>query len=185
MRKKSINSTLWIITYFIGTIFQYWRGSQTDTLVFATVAALLLLASQNILEIPKLKEIGLKTSIFVLFICTLAFVVFRIHSMPSTAFYLLLVPLLLMSMWRNDTIEVLESTPALRRSSWIWFAVGVLTCLAELGNYFAADATHNDRAYPTITVLVDPFVADNVGKIFFIILWSMIGVGLLRVSEKK
>jgi len=185
MRKNSRTSTLWIIALFGGTIFQYWRGSQIDTLVYAIVTALLLLASHDILEIPKLEAISLGTSVSILLVCTLAFIFFRIHTMPTTVFCLFLVPLLLMNIWRNDANDDSFSTPALRRSSWIWVTIGLLTCFAELGNYFAAAVTHNDKAYPTITVLVDPLVANNAGKIVFVVLWSMIGVGLFRVSEKK
>lgn len=185
MRKDSRTSTLWIIAWVIGTLFQFWRGSQIDTLVFATITALLLLASQDILEIPKLVAIGFRTSVAILFVCTFVFIISRIHTFPSTIFYLALVPLILKNMWRNDAFDDLPSTPTIRRSSWIWFTIGLLTCLAELGNYFAAYVTHNDKAYPTITVLVDPFVANYAGKIFFVSLWSFIGVGLFRISEKK
>ena len=185
MRRNSRTSTLWLIVFFVGTIFQYWRGSQVDTLVYATVTALLLLASQDLWDIPKLHAINFKVSVIVLLVCTAVFIFSRIHSIPGTVFYLILVPLLLKNMWRSDGQGYEPSTPAFRRSSWIWFTIGLLTCLAELGNYFAADVTHNDKSYPTITVLVDPLVANNAGKIFFIILWSLIGVGLLRVSTKE
>lgn len=184
MTAKFRTSTLWIIVFFGGTIFQYWRGSQIDTLVYATVTALLLLASQDIFGLPELEATTLKSSGIILLVCTAVFIFADIHTAASAVFYLALIPLLLRNMWRSDASSADISTPAVRRSSRIWFAIGLLTCLAELGNYFAADATHNDKAYPTITVLVDPLVANNAGKIVFVILWSMIGVGLFRVSEK-
>lgn len=185
MKKRSLNSTLWIIAFFIGTIFQFWRGSQIDTLVFAAVTSLLLLASQDIFDLPNLKATNPTISIGFLFLCTLVFMLAHIHSVLSAIFYLALVPVLLKNMWRSDSKAVEPTTPAFRKSSWIWFTIGLFTCLAELGNYFAADATHNDKVYPTITVLVDPFVANNAGKLVFVFLWAIIGVGLLRVSVKK
>lgn len=185
MRKNSRNSTLWIITFFIGTIFQFWRGSQIDTLVFAVITSLLLVASQEILELPQLRATNFATSSGILCLFTLVFMIVGIHSVLSAIFYLALVPLVLRNMWRSDSIIEVASTPAMRRSSMIWFTIGVVTCLAELGNYFAADATHNDKVYPTITVLVDPFVAHNAGKIIFVFLWAIVGVGLFRVSAKK
>lgn len=63
--------------------------------------------------------------------------------------------------------------------------ISLLTCILESVNYFASDATGNDKAFPTITVLVDPIVASNTGKLGFILLWSLAGAGLLRVSTKK
>ena len=185
MTKRSLNSTLWIITFFIGTVFQFWRGSQIDTLVFATVTSLLLLASQDIFELPNLSAMRLGMSTTLLSIFTLVFFLAPNHSVLSAIFYLALIPLLLKNMWRSDSTITELPTPAIRRASWIWFTIAVITCLAELGNYFAADATHNDKVYPTITVLVDPFVANSAGKVAFVFLWAIIGVGLLRVSVKK
>ncbi len=184
MRKNSRNSTLWIITFFIGTIFQFWRGSQIDTLVFAVFTSLLLVASQEMLGFPNLRATNFATSFGILFVFTLVFTIVGIHSVLSAIFYLALVPLVSKSMWRGDSNVVVTSTPAIRKASSIWFTIGVVTCLAELGNYFAAAATHNDKVYPTITVLVDPFVAHISGKIVFVLLWATIGVGLLRVSAK-
>ncbi len=185
MRKNFRNSTLWIITFFIGTIFQFWRGSQIDTLVFAGITSLLLVGSQEIFELPNLRATNLATSLGILLLCALIFTIVGIHSVLSAIFYLALIPIVLMNMWRSDSITEAESTPAIRRSSMIWFTIGVVTCLAELGNYFAADATHNDKVYPTITVLIDPLVAHNEGKFIFVLLWAVIGAGLFRVSVKK
>ena len=185
MGKNSRTSTLWIIVFFLGTIFQYWRGSQIDTLVYAIVTGLLLFASQDIWDIPNLRAVSFRVSVMILIVCTAVFIFSPIHRIPSTVFYLALIPLMLKNMWRGDAQGYEPSTPAFRRASWLWFTIGLLTCLVELGNYFAADLTHNDKSYPTITVLVDPLLANNAGKIFFIFLWSMIGVGLFRVSVKK
>ncbi len=183
--RNTRTTPLWIITFLIGTIFQFWRGSQIDTLVFATITSLLMLTARNLFEFPNLKAPELTTSTGALIVCTLVFLIVGIHSVLSAIFYLLLIPVILKSMWRGDSLEMEATSPAMRRSSWIWFTIGVCTCLAELGNYFAADATHNDRVYPTITVLVDPFVANSVGKIVFISLWSIIGIGLFRASVKR
>ncbi len=185
MRKNSRNSTLWIVTFFIGTIFQFWRGSQIDTLVFAVITSLLLVASQEILALPDLLATHFGTSLGILLVCTLVFTIVGIHSVFSAIFYLALVPVVLRTTWRSDSIITVEPTAAIRKSSMIWFTIGVLTCFSELGNYFAADATHNDKVYPTITVLIDPLVAHNEGKIVFVLLWAIIGVGLFRVSVKR
>lgn len=67
----------------------------------------------------------------------------------------------------------------------IWFVIGTLTCIFELGNYFASDITHDDKSFPTLTVLVDPIVANSWGKVVFVVVWAGIGAGLLRVSTKR
>lgn len=176
---------LWLIVFIGGAAFQFWRGSPIDTLVYASVALLIIVAVQEIFRTPEFRATRFTTASSTLLVSTLVFILFPIHSWPTAVFYLLLVPVLLRIIWQKESTLSQGSTSALRRSSKTWFAIGALTCICELGNYFASDITHNDKAFPTLTVLVDPFVADKLGKIIFVVIWAVIGGGLFRVSTAK
>lgn len=176
---------LWLIVFIGGAAFQFWRGSPIDTLVYASVALLVIVAVQERFRTPEFRATRFTTASSTPLVSTLVFILFPIHSWPTAVFYLLLVPVLLRIIWQKESKLSQGSTSALRRSSKIWFAIGSLTCICELGNYFASDITHNDKAFPTLTVLLDPFVADRLGKIIFVAIWAVIGVGLFRVSTAK
>jgi len=176
---------LWLIVFIGGAVFQLWRGSPVDTLVYSVAAVLVILSIQTRFKNFHLSAPRPNIVVTALLLCTLVFLLFPIHSWPTSVCYLLLVPILLKVVLRTDSPPEHDSTSALRRSSKIWFGIGSLTCICELGNYFASDITHDDKSFPTLTVLVDPFVADKAGKVIFILLWTAIGVGLFRVAAAK
>jgi len=185
MDAKLRGPVLWLIVFIGGAAFQFWRGSPTDTLVYASVALLVIVAAQEKLRNPEFSATRFTTAASTLLVSTLVFTLFPIHSWLTAVFYLLIVPVLLRIIWQKESKPSQGPTSALRRSSKIWFAIGSLTCICELGNYFASDITRNDKAFPTLTVLVDPFVADRLGKVIFVAIWAAIGVGLFRVSTAK
>lgn len=182
MESKLRGPVLWLVVFIGGAAFQLWRGASIDTLVYASVALLVIVAVQERFRTPEFGATRFTTAASTLVVSTLVFILYPIHSWPTAIFYLFLVPVLLRIIWRKGSKPPQDSTDALRRSSKIWFAIGSLTCICELGNYFASDFTHDDKSFPTLTVLVDPFVADRVGKVIFILVWMAIGVGLFRVS---
>ena len=185
MDAKLRGPVLWLVVFIGGAAFQLWRGSPVDTLVYVSVALLVTLAVQERLRTPEFSATRFATAVSILLVATLVFILFPIHSWPTAVFYLLLVPVLLRIIWQKESAPSQDSTMAMRRSSKIWFAIGSLTCICELGNYFASDITHNDKAFPTLTVLLDPIVADKVGKVIFVTVWAVIGAGLFRVSTEK
>ncbi len=185
MDTKLRGPVLWLVVFIGGAAFQFWRGSSIDTLVYASVALLVIVAVQERFRTPEFSTTRFTTAVSTLLVSTLVFIFFPIHSWPTAAFYLLLVPILLRIVFQKELIEPQNSTLALRRSGKVWFAIGFLTCISELGNYFASDITHDDKAFPTLTVLVDPIVADSLGKLIFVTVWAAIGVGLFRVSTQK
>lgn len=185
MESKLRGPALWLVVFFGGAAFQFWRGASIDTVVYVSVALLVIVAVQERFRTPEFSATRFTTAALILLVSTLVFILFPIHSWPTAIFYLILVPVLLRMIWKKDSRPSQSSTSALRRSSKIWFIIGSLTCICELGNYFASDFTHDDKSYPTLTVLVDPFVADSVGKVIFISVWMAIGVGLFRVSTTE
>lgn len=185
MDAKLRGPVLWLVVFLGGAAFQFWRGSSIDTLVYASVASLVIVAVQERFRTPEFSATRFMTAASTLIVSAVVFILFPIHSWTTAVFYLLLVPVLLRIIWQKESKPSQGSTSALRRSSKIWFAIGSLTCIYELGNYFASDITHDDKAFPTLTVLVDPIVADSLGKLIFVTVWAAIGVGLFRVSTQK
>jgi len=185
MNSKVRGPILWLVVFVGGAVFQLWRGAPIDTLVYSLVALLVILAFQKRFGTPEFKPVRFTTTVMILLASTLVFIFSPIHSWLVSAFYLLLVPLVVKVAWQKNSPQEELSTPALKRASRIWFTIGSLTCICELGNYFASAYTNNDKAFPTITVLVDPIVAHDLGRVVFVIFWSMAGVGLLRISTKR
>lgn len=185
MDTKLRRRTLWLIVFVTGAVFQFWRESPIDGLIYSFVAALILLAEMPRFESTEFRVLRLRYLAVILLLGTLVFLTFPIHSTLTAVGYLVLIPMLMGVALQKDWPTTIGSSSAVRRSSKIWFTIGSLTCVCELGNYFASEFTHNDKTFPTLTVLVDPFVASNGGKIVFVLLWARIGLGLLRMAAEK
>lgn len=185
MDSKVRGTTLWLLIFIAGAVFQLWRGSPVDTVIYLVVALLVILSSLSSFKIPGFRSTRFSSWALLLLIATLGSSLLPIHSWPITTIYLMLVPVIIRIAWPRDLPTSQLRDDASRRSSMIWSAIGILVCICELGNYFASDYTHNDKAYPTITVLVDPIVANAWGKVVFVLIWAGIGAGLFRVSTKR
>lgn len=185
MEAKTRNTAGWLFIFVVGAIFQLWRGSSVDAVIYSVVALLVFLSSQGRFQIPEFEATRFPNAAFLLLVATLVFIFLPTHSWQDAAVFLILLPILVRIIWQRDFPAPPEMSTALRRSSKIWITIGLLTCVCELGNYFASDLVHNDKVYPTITVLLDPIVADTWGKVAFVTIWAGIGAGLLRVSTKR
>lgn len=185
MTSRTRGAILWLVVFVLGALFQFWRRAPVDTLAYSLVALFVLVSAQKKFRTPQFGAIRFSTTVIILLVSTTVFIFSPIHSWLATVFYLILAPVALRVAWQQDFEPLRASDAALRRSSRIWFVIGSLTCISELGNYFASDYTHDDKAFPTITVLVDPIVAETVGKTIFVVIWAAIGVGLSRVSTAK
>lgn len=182
---RSRGQILWLAIFVAGAIFQLWRDSPVDVVVYLVVALLIFLSSQSRFQVLEFQAIRFPTVALALLLAVLVFLFGSIHSWLVTVTFLMLAPMLIRIAWQRDLSALQPIDDASRRSSRIWSGIGLLACVCELGNYFASDYTHNDEAYPTITVLVDPIVANAWGKAAFVIVWAGIGTGLLRVSTKR
>ena len=57
--------------------------------------------------------------------------------------------------------------------------------VSELFAYIFATVYKDDTSYPTISVLVNPVLESPYGRAIFLVLWMLIGVGLLQIRKKR
>lgn len=79
-----------------------------------------------------------------------------------------------------------KGSDALRRSLFLFTAVGVIGCIIEVGSYLlglpSAEAMFT---HPSVSLLLDPFVDTTVGRIAFTGLWLLVGIWFLRRTSKR
>lgn len=73
---------------------------------------------------------------------------------------------------------------ALRRTAALWAVLAVLVCLWELAAFLLGGSSPvAELAHPTISSLIEPFVASTWGRPVFVVLWVAGGLVLLRISR--
>jgi len=113
---------------------------------------------------------------YLLLICVLLSVV-EIHTRPATLFTFALLPLIFPI--GNQATSEKSWSLALSKSGRLWIIIGLLTALWELTNYFSGYFLHDDPAFPTISMLVDPALHRWYGKVAFGLLLAISGRALL------
>jgi len=185
MIPKSSTGYAWLVVFVLGAVFQWWRGSGADFVIYSCVAILLVMDLQPRFHIPRNNTPSFIFCAWWLALSSCIFMFAPIHSIESTITSLFLLPLLMTIIWQREERTTISLINASRFTSRIWALLALLLSLSEVGNYFGSDFTGNDSKYPTLTVLIDPIVASTVGRIGFVFLWSLIGIELLRGSIRR
>jgi len=75
---------------------------------------------------------------------------------------------------------------ALRRSAVLWSAAGVFLCLWELASFFLAmPSATAEFEHPPLSDLLDPIVADPLGRAACAALWLLAGAALLTRGRRR
>jgi hypothetical protein len=171
--------SFWLAVFTATAVFQFWRASELDGLIFIAIIAALtisLVDTRGFTTYGGSHRYRRWGTIYLIAIVTLlAFS--RIHTLPAMAALLAAVPLLLLSRERHSRHH--HPREAIIRSTLIWGAFTVAVGLWELLSYITGEVSGDDKKTPTISMLVDPFLHHSAGRITFVVLWGFVGYELL------
>jgi hypothetical protein len=168
--RKPAELPIWVFLFGGTAIFQFWRKSPVDGWIFILFILVLFAPTK---QKTNLRRGG---GAYLLLICALLTVV-KIHTPPATVLSFALVPLIFLN--SSPPTKQKSWSHALSRSGRLWTTIGLLTCIWELTNYFSGYFLHNDPAFPTISMLVDPALHQWLGKVTFAYLLVISGRTLL------
>lgn len=206
-RAGGVGPWLWIAVLIITGGFQLYRGAPIDGAVFLAAAVALIVIAPGV---PGRRSSGRGTRSFTQrqlwwaagagFLLIAGVPIVRavaagipFNATPVTAFTPALIAVIgiaaLPVAWsplRRARSGTRESRSATRRAAAAWAILALLVCLWELTSYFlAAPSAAADRAHPTISALLEPFIALPWGRIVGVALWLLGGVALLRIGRSN
>ena len=188
-RAVRIGTVLWIVVLAIMSGFQLWRGAWVDGVLFTALTLLLILdtilggrlrITRRMLVAPRWVTLTLVIAIGIVL------VIAPRHGVVDLVAMVLIGVTALVLAWSPAAVRPEHPARAYRASAIVWSALGVGLCLWEalmfvLSTYLPGGTD----VYPTISVLLDPFLEWPVGKVIFIGLWLAVGLVLLRVWTKR
>jgi hypothetical protein len=177
----------WIWVYCIVLLLQLVRGSWGDSLIFAFDAALIAANEMRLLrflmhERPRLKKrvIAIGMGILVLL---LSFI--PPHTTASAAVFLAILPVVLWMVWYQDRGAKPKATRSMFWAYVLWLCFSISVCLWEYAANVLTIVTKDLYAFPTISVLIAPWIDGSAwGRFFFSSLWLLLGLGFLRIWRK-
>jgi len=189
MNRWSAGSILWVIVLCIFSAFQLWRGAWVDGILFTALTLLLIVDTSTGGRIRLVKKPIVAPrwlTLTVVLAIGLILVIAPRHGLIDLIAMILIGVTALLLAWAPAPTRPEHPKKAYRASAIIWSVLGVALCLWEalmfvLSTYLPGGT----EVYPTISVLLDPFLQWSVGKVIFIGLWLFVGLALLRVWSKR
>ena len=185
----SLSSVLWICVLGIMAGFQTWRGAYVDGILFFSLGAMLIIDRLTGGRIVIMKKPVAAPKILTLAITGVLGVVLVLaprHSWVDLAVFIAIGVTVLLVAWEPAPEREQRSHKALLRSMWMWSMLAVAICLWEATAFvLSVTMPGGNENYPTISVLLDPFVENVWGRLIFVGLWLAAGYGLLRFWRRS
>ena len=177
----------WVWVFFITYALQIFRGSPIDTMIFGTSTLLVWLdaagfVKKSLRERPKVSN---STIAIALGLLGIALSFFPRHSYFHGAVMLALLPVALYLVWYRDRGPKEKADPLMARTKVVWVIICVALCIWEFAANIQGQLENNLYSHPTISILMDPFMDSTFGQSIFVVLWLLLGVGLLRIWGRK
>jgi hypothetical protein len=168
-------------------LFQVMRGAYIDALIFAVGSVLMIGDWKKWFHwsMPERPKAG-RLSVLLVIIGSSSVLFFSERGgWQDVVLLLALAPVALPMVYYRDHGPKPSSTQVMNRTRWAWTTLAVFMCLSELFAYIWANTFKDDKSYPTISIIVNPVLESPYGRGIFLVLWMLIGVGLLQLWRKK
>ena len=177
----------WVLIFALTTTFQIYRGTLSDVLIFGTITALLLAQKSKRIERLSLPlRFALTSRIIFLSVASGLFLyVTPRHSVLMAIWFIAVIPLLAAVAISHDEPIHSPNRMSARRAEIMWSAWGIAMSLAELVAYVSSRIFHDEKSYPTISVLIQHEFNGGAMKALFIALWLPTGIWLLSQGIKR
>ena len=177
---------LWFWLFLTTTLFQIFRGSIVDTVIFGLGTVMVFLSAANLLNHihltkPHAHKYAIYTAVFVIVV---ALSIVPRHSEVHAIVVLAVLPLALRFAWYSDRGPKDKADARIKRARMTWAAASVGILLWEFAANIFGQFDHSLYSFPTISVLVDPLLDNLVGQAIFVILWLTVGIGFLKLWKR-
>ena len=168
-------------------IFHVMRGAYGDAAIFL-MGSLILIADWKKWfrwEMPERPKLS-KTPVLLAILLASSILFFSERGgWQDTVLLLALAPIALFMVYYRDHGPKPSSTKLMNRTRWLWLTLATILCVSELFAYIWANAFKDDESYPTISIIVNPVLESPYGRGIFLVVWMLIGVGLIQPWRKK
>lgn len=188
MQNKSHHPTLslWVVAFGMCAALQIFRGSAGDEAIFIG-GTLLLILSTTVLErteFPSDRVLAGRRLDWSSLVLLVALGFNPRHSPFNFALFILLLPIVITLAWGERSQPRLPLTKRDRATRFAWSTWAILMCIWEFGANIFGQLSGTPRAFPTISVLVDPLLDSEIGQAGFVTVWLALGYYLLKTGAE-
>jgi hypothetical protein len=176
----------WLPVFAFVSLFHVIRESYVDALIFAIGAVILILDWKKAFRWQMQNRQVVKRWVLVLVVAVSSSVLFFSERGGWQDVLLLLAigPAALFLVYYRDHGPKPSGNGTMVRTKWIWMTLAIFMAVSELFAYIWAVVFRDSSTYPTISIIVNPILDSPYGRSMFLVLWMLIGLGLLRNGRK-
>lgn len=176
--------SLWVAAFALTAALQIFRGAIEDTVIFVGGGLLILSATTfaSRFNFPSARVIRGNTLDWAGLILLVALAFTPRHSFFDLGIFVLLLPVVVSLAWGQHAVPKQALTGRDHRTRLVWIIWAVTMCLWEFGANIAGQLTKLANAFPTISVLVDPLLKNELGQAGFVAVWLLVGYYVIKAS---
>lgn len=175
----TLSAVLWICILAIMAGFQAWRGAYVDGILFFSLVAMLIIDRLTGGRIVIMKKPIAAPKILTLAntgVLGMVLVLAPRHSWVDLAVFIAIGVTVLLVAWEPAPDREQRPHQALMGSMWMWSMLAVAICVWEASAFvLSVTMPRGYENFPTISVLLDPFVENVWGRMIFVGLWLAAG----------
>jgi len=177
----------WIWVYGLVLLLQLIRGSWGDTIIFAFDSALIVANELGMLKFLRHERPRVQKRVIAIGMAVLLVLLSLIppHTAASAVVFIGILPLALWMVWYQDRGAKPKANRSMFLARVVWLCFSIAVCLWEYASNLMTIATKDLYAFPTISVLIAPWIDGSAGGRFvFSAVWLLLGLAFLRIWRK-
>ncbi len=177
----------WLPVFAFVTLFHVIRESYVDALIFGLGCLILVLDWKRAFSWRMPKRVSVSNGILAA-VLTASFLILFFSNRGGWQDVLLLLAIGVIALYLvyyRDRGPKPSGSGTMVRTKWIWMTLAIFMAVSELFVYIWAVVFRDSSTYPTISIIVNPILDSPYGRSIFLVLWMLIGVGLLRNGKRS
>jgi lysylphosphatidylglycerol synthetase-like protein (DUF2156 family) len=177
----------WLPVCLTTFLFHVIRGATGDAIIFGTACTILILDWKKAFpwHMPKRPHLNKWVVSLVMLVAASVLFFSERGGWQDIILLLALAPIALSLTYYRDHGPKPGATKVMARTRALWVTIAITMAVCELFAYIWANVYKDDESFPTISVLVNPILESPYGRSIFLVLWMLIGIGMLGIWRKK
>ncbi len=177
----------WLPVFLTTFLFHVLRGAFGDAIIFGLACAILILDWKKAFpwHMPKRPHLNKWLVSGVMLVAAAVLFFSDRGGWQDIILLLALAPIAIALTYYRDHGPKPSATNVMAKTRGLWVTIAITMAVCELFAYIWANVYKDDKSFPTISVLVNPILESPYGRSIFLVLWMLIGVGMLGIWRKK
>jgi hypothetical protein len=177
----------WVWMFVTTSALQVFRGSRLDTIIFVGSTLLVWVSASGLFadRVQGPLHIQRRTIFLISALFAAALMVVPRHTFIHGVIVVAILPLVLRLVWYGDATKKERADARINRSkiAWLFLSLGLTTW--EFMANILGQLVNDLHTFPTLSVLIDPFLETSFGQAAFVLLWITTGIGFLGIWRRR